>query len=195
MSPIESVLEKIDQYLKTNRPEYYAILNPPITDDKIAGLEEKYGIQLPVDLKALYKWKNGHEEEYFLENFIDLEQFPSLEYSLEWASELTGMIGLDFTRENWWNKHWFPFFIMSASDSYCYDLEGTFTGNKGQILRYTHDDAWRPVVAPDLVTFLEHILNSWPNNICTGFDEGKDSMEYMAGYPLEFNADKPLKNG
>jgi cell wall assembly regulator SMI1 len=192
MSSINSVIEKVDHYLKTNRPEYYAILNPPLTDEGITSLEEEYGIKLPADLRALYKWKNGHGEEHFLEKFIDLHQFFSLDLSLKMARELTEMIGLDFTRENWWNKHWIPIFTES-SDHFCYDLEGTFTGNKGQIIEFLHDDSWRPVVAPNLTAFLEHIISSWPNNICTGFDDGQVQMEYIAGYPLEFEANKPLK--
>lgn len=194
MASIESVLEKIDQYLKTNRPEYYAILNPPLTNEEVAALEKEYNIQLPADLKALYQWKNGHSEEYFSENFIDLNQFFSLDISLKMAREHTEMIGLDFTLENWWNKHWVPV-IMEGSDFYCYDLEGTFTGNKGQIIRFIHDDNWRPVVAPGLVAFLEHVLNAWPNNICTGFANGQVEMGHITGYPLQFEANKPLQNG
>jgi cell wall assembly regulator SMI1 len=192
MSSIDSVIEKVDQYLKTNRPEYYAILNPPLTNEGITLLEEEYRIKLPADLRALYKWKNGHEEIYFDQNFIDNFQFFSLDVSLRDARELTEMIGLDFTRENWWNKHWVPF-LMRGSDCYCYDMEGTFTGNKGQIIEFVHDDGWRPVVAPNLTAFLEHIIISWPNNTCTGFDDGQVQMDYIAGYPLEFEAGKPLK--
>ena len=192
MSSIKSVLENIDQYLKTNRPEYYAILNPPLSDEDVSELEEKYNIKLPADLRALYQWKNGHSEEHFLENFIDLNQFFSLEISLNSANDLTGMIGLDFTRENWWNKNWIPI-LTADSDHFCYDLEGTFTGNKGQIIRFIHDDSWRPVAAPDLTAFLENVLVSLPNNICTGYDDGQVDMEYIAGYPLDFEANKPLK--
>lgn len=192
MSSIESVIEKVDQYLKTNRPEYYAILNPPLTDEGITAVEEKYGYKLPADLRALFQWKNGHGEEHFSEDFIDLYQFFSLDISLAAGRELTEMIGLDFTRENWWNKNWIPF-LTEGSDHYCYDLEGTFTGNKGQIIKFKHDDSWRPVVAPNLTAFLEHIIISWPNNICTGFDDGQEPMEDIDGYPLDFEANKPLK--
>jgi cell wall assembly regulator SMI1 len=194
MSSINSVIENVDHYLKTNRPEYYAILNPGIADEDIIELEEKHNIKLPADLRALYQWKNGHTEEHFLEKFIDLNQFFSLEISLNTAQELTEMIGLDFTKENWWNKNWIPI-LSSDGDHYCYDLEGTFTGNKGQIIRSIHDDGWRPVVAPNLTAFLENVLISWPNNICSGFDKGQVSMEHIAGYPLDFEANKPLKNG
>ncbi|HEY8893482.1 MAG TPA: SMI1/KNR4 family protein [Niastella sp.] len=187
MSSINSVLEKVDQYLKTNRSEYYSILSPGLTDEGICELEEKYNIKLPADLRALYQWKNGHTEEHFLENFIDLNQFFSLEISLNTAQELTEMIGLDFTRGNWWNKNWIPI-LTADGDHYCYDLEGTFTGNKGQIIRSIHDDSWRPVVAPGLTAFLENILISWPNNICSGFNKGQVSMEHIAGYPLDFEA-------
>jgi cell wall assembly regulator SMI1 len=194
MSPIDSVIEKVDQYLKTNRPEYYSILNPPLTDEGITAVEEKYGYKLPADLRAFFQWKNGHGEELWSEYFIDNFQFFSLEFSLATGRELTEMIGLDFTRENWWNEHWIPF-LSRDSDYYCYDLEGTFTGNKGQIIEFIHDDSWRPVVAPNLTAFLEHIIISWPNNTCTGFDDGQEPMEYIAGYPLEFEANKPFKKG
>jgi cell wall assembly regulator SMI1 len=191
MSTITSVIEQLDQYLKTNRPEYYSILNPPITNEELVALEEEYGLQLPADLKALYQWKNGHSEEHFSANFIELYQFFSLDISLKMAREHTEMIGSDFTIENWWNKNWIPF-LIEGSDAYCYDLEGTFTGNKGQILRFIHDDNWRPVTAPDLTSFLQHVVNSMPNNICTGFDKGQVSMEHLPGYPMEFEVTKKL---
>lgn len=194
MVSVNSVIENVDQYLKTNRADYYSILSTGLTNEEIAELEEKYNIKLPPDLKALYQWKNGHTEEHFLEKFIDFNQFFSLDISLNTARELTEMIGLDFDKENWWNKNWIPF-LTADGDHYCYDLEGTFTGNKGQIIRSIHDDEWRPVVAPSLTAFLENVLISWPNNICTGFDKGQVEMEKIAGYPLDFNADKPLKNG
>ena len=65
MSSIKSVLENVDQYLKTSRPDYYAILEPGLTDEGIRELEEKFNIKLPADLRALYQWKNGHSEEHF----------------------------------------------------------------------------------------------------------------------------------
>lgn len=37
MPSIELIIDKLDRYLKTERAEYYAILNPPITDASRQG--------------------------------------------------------------------------------------------------------------------------------------------------------------
>jgi cell wall assembly regulator SMI1 len=169
MPSIETIIKRLDEQLKIYRAEYYSILNPPATDDGITALEKKYGLKLPADLRALYQWKNGHGEEYATANFIDFNQFFSLDISLKWAREQTKMIRFD-SPENWWNKHWVPI-LIEGSDCFCYDLEGAFTGNKGQIIRFIHDDNYRPVVAPNLATFLKNVITSLPFNICRGLSD------------------------
>lgn len=184
MVSIGSRIEKLNQYLKVERAEYYAILNPPLTDDGIVTLEEKYNIKLPADLKALYQWKNGHGEEYTSAYFIDFNLFFSLDISLRVAREHTEMFGCELTPENWWNKNWIPI-LMAGNDFYCYDLEGAFTGNKGQIIRFIHDDNWRPVVAPNLAAFLKHVNNAFPFNVCHGSIDCRWAMDLT---PLNFEA-------
>jgi cell wall assembly regulator SMI1 len=179
MPSIDFIIKRLDEHLKTYRPEYYSILNPPLTDEGITVLEEKYDIKLPADLRALYQWKNGQGEEYASANFIDLNQFYSLDISLKMASELTEMFGLD-SPENWWNKHWVPI-LIEGSDCYCYDLEGAFTGNKGQIIRFKHDDSLRWVFASNLAAFLKGVIVNMPLNICNGLDDTPYTMKDEGG--------------
>jgi len=185
MLSIGSVIEKIDQYLKVERAEYYAVLNPPLTDEDIATIEEKYNIKLPADLKALYQWKNGHGAEYTSAYFIDFNQFFSLDISLSVAREHTEMFGCELTPQNWWNKHWIPI-LMEGNDFYCYDLEGAFTGNKGQIIRFRSNNHYRQVVAPSLTKFLKYVNNSFPFNVCHGLADCQWKMD-LTGLYFEAN--------
>ncbi len=177
MPSIETIIKRLDEQLKIYRAEYYSILNPPVTDGGITALEKKYGLKLPADLKALYQWKNGHGEEYASANFIDFNQFFSLDISLRVASEYREMFGSDLTPVNWWNKHWVPI-LIEGGNCYCYDLEGAFTGNKGQIIRFIHDDNYRPVVAPNLAAFLKNVITSLPFNICRGLSDCQWTMDH-----------------
>ena len=179
MPSIERMIKRLNEDLKMYRAEYYPILNPPLTDDGITALEEKYRLKLPADLRALYQWKNGHGEEYASANFIDHYQFFSLDISLRVASELWEMFGSDVTPMSRWNKHWVPI-LMDGNDFYCYDLEGGAAGDKGRIIRI-QDDSWRPVVASNLAAFLKNVVINLPLNICHGLDDTPYTMKDSIG--------------
>ncbi len=76
----------------------------------------------------------------------------------------------------------------------CLDLEGSFTGNPGQLVRFWHDDAQRPIEAPDLEAWLRWYLAS----VREAADERDDpsqpvDVEFGApsipGYPIRTSAE------
>ncbi|MFC0780208.1 SMI1/KNR4 family protein [Flavobacterium sp. HJSW_4] len=181
---MESTLQKLDQNLSSLRPEFYESLKEPLKDTEIESLENRYNIVLPEDIKALYKWKNGQENSSF-ESFVNNSTFIALEESLDIASENTSMIGFDFEIENWWNAKWIPLFHNGGGDYICYDCEGTFTGNSGQIIEFWHADNDRVVIAPNLKAFLSQLNFYFENNKIEDFDEYFE-VEKMQGYPKSF---------
>lgn len=174
----------LDGQLSRLRPEFYQNLLSPLQRSEIQALEEKYQLILPEDLKSLYSWKNGQAIGSF-DSFVNNSTFLSLQEALEIAAELTSMIGYDFEIENWWNKSWIPLFHNGGGDYICYDLEGLFTGNAGQLITFWHADADRDVIAPSLKEFLKAINRYYESTPAVAYDEFFEA-DKIEGYPINF---------
>lgn len=167
---MEELIKKIDNYLAELRPEYYSELNEPLTDEQLDKLEAHYKIQIPKDLRTLYKWKNGQKPDCY-EAFVNNSCFIPLHQALYDASELTPMIGFDFEIENWWNENWIPIFQNGGGDSICFDLKGVFTEQKGQLIEFWHADNDRNVIAPTIEAFFTKIVQFYESTPKEDFDE------------------------
>jgi cell wall assembly regulator SMI1 len=154
---MKELLRKLDDLIKKTRPDYYGKLNTPLSESEINGLETKFNLSLPQDLKELYLWKNGQNSACY-ESFINNSEFMELEDSLETAVELTSMIGSDFETNNWWNENWLPIFHNGGGSYICYDLKGVFTSLEGQIIEFWKADNDRNVIAPNLESFLKQLV-------------------------------------
>ncbi|MDO5638959.1 MAG: SMI1/KNR4 family protein [Neisseria sp.] len=181
---MQEIIQKLDKYLLALRPEYYSELNEPLDDAQLDKLEEHYRIEIPKDLRALYKWKNGQKQTCY-ESFVNNSAFMPLHEALATAAELSSMIGFDFEIENWWNESWIPIFQNGGGDSICYDLKGIFTEQKGQLIEFWHTDNDRNVIAPTLETFFSKIIEFYETKQKEEFDEYFE-IEEIEGYPKEF---------
>jgi cell wall assembly regulator SMI1 len=180
-----SQLQTLSSLLQTKRPEYYNQLNAPLTDADIDALEKKYQVQIPTNLRELYKWKNGQGDNCF-EAFVNNSMFISLEEALETAMENNDMIGVDFDVEDWWNDKWIPIFHSGGGDYICYDCGGIFTGLHGQLIEFWHADSDRNIIAPSLDAFTESLIRYYQNTPKEAFDEFFE-MEPIKGYPKRFS--------
>jgi cell wall assembly regulator SMI1 len=181
---INEIIKKLDEHLATLRPEFYLKLNEPLDDSQLDKLEDYYKLEIPTDLRALYKWKNGQDMKCF-ESFINNSIFTPLNQALYDASELNSMIGFDFEIENWWNEKWIPIFQNGGGDSICYDLGGTFTGQQGQLIEFWHADNDRNVIAPTLEAFLNKLTYYYDTKSKSDFDK-YFHVEKIDGYPRIF---------
>lgn len=179
---MQNQLEILDSYLKNLRPEFYSELNNPLTENEIQALEESYNITLPADLRELYKWKDGQK---CSDSFVNNSMFMSLEAVLDSAKEMTEMIGNDFDIENWWNESWLPIFHNGGGDHICYDMGGTFTDQKGQLIEFWHVDNDRDVIAPNLRSFIEAINQFYQTKAATDYDEYFE-IDSIKNYPQRF---------
>lgn len=167
---MKTQLEILDRHLQTQRPDFHAFLQPPLSAEAIAALEKRYGTRLPEDLKALYLWKNGQSDESF-EALVNNCMFMPLEEALDTAADLTSMIGSDFEIAGWWNEKWIPFLHNGGGSYICYDAGGSFTGRKGQLVEYWNKDADRNVIAPSLDALIA-AMNRYYETVTPGdFDE------------------------
>ncbi len=181
---MEEIIQQLDKHLATLRPEFYASLQQPLNDNEIDSLEEKYKIKIPRDLRTLYKWKNGQNDDSF-DSFVNNSMFMSLEETLETATEQTSMIGSDYETENWWNEKWIPIFHNGGGDYICYDFGGLFTGQQGQLVEFWHADNDRNVISPTLEAFISKLNDYYNTKQEDDFDEYFE-IEEINGYPKKF---------
>lgn len=184
---MNDILLKLDDQLRTRRPEYYAHLQEPLTAAAITALETEYGVTLPADLKELYTWKNGQADSCY-KSFVNNSMFIPLQEALSTAKENTGMIGFDFDVKNWWHEQWIPLFHNGGGDYICYDRGGLFTGSPGQLIVFWHTDNDRNVISPDLKTFLAALLHYYEQTPAEKFDGFFSVDEIADGFPKRFNA-------
>lgn len=181
---MQELIQKLDKYLLVLRPEYYLELNEPLDDSQLDKLEEHYKIEIPKDLRILYKWKNGQKPNCY-EAFVNNSTFVPLHQALYDASELTSMIGYDFEIDNWWNENWIPIFENGGGDSICYDLKGIFTEEKGQLIEFWHADNDRNVIAPTLESLFAKIIDLYEIKPKEAFDEYFE-IDEIEGFPKKF---------
>ena len=60
---MNELLSRFDTWLATNLSDYYASLQPGITDAELDAFEAKLGHKLTDDFRSLYKWRNGSHEQ------------------------------------------------------------------------------------------------------------------------------------
>lgn len=181
---IEKTLQELDVKIHKIRPEFYSNLGSSLSDEEIKELEKEYNVQLPEDLKALYKWKNGQADGCY-DAFVNNSMFIPLDQALDTAQELTSMIGFDFEIENWWHEKWIPIFQNGGGDSICYDLGGIFTGIERQLIEFWHADNDRNVIAPTLEAFLNVLIKYYETKQKDTFDE-YFRIGHVDHYPQKF---------
>ncbi|MEP2278258.1 SMI1/KNR4 family protein [Maribacter sp.] len=189
---MKTELKKLENHLKEKRPEYYSKLQKPLSEAQILDLETTYEIKLPHDLKELYLWKNGQMSNCY-QPFVNNSLFEPLEQVLSGNKEFTQMIGYDFEIENWWNKAWLPIFGNGGGSYICYDIEGIFTEQSGQLIEYWNEYDDRPVIAPDLLSFIEKLNQYYEETPMEEFDEYFDIGERISEWKKEFIVDKSIK--
>src|SRR4051812_6915784 len=57
--PVNQILDELEAAMKAKAPTLLENLRPGLTSDAITALERQSGIQLPEDIRALYRWRNG----------------------------------------------------------------------------------------------------------------------------------------
>ncbi len=149
-------LDQIEQWLQANRPDYQSMLEPPAADDALRSAEEKFGLELPGNVKALYRWHNGQKPREFtplLHNltFMTLSEVIATKEALDHVAEFD-----QWQRDSWW-PNWFPFLDNGGGDYLCVDLGGFKTGNIGQLLWFDHETHEHEIVHENLDEFLDDL--------------------------------------
>ena len=160
---MNEVWNRIEQWLKANKPDLLSLLNEGASDSEIDTLETLLSLKLPADVRTSYRRHDGVSNEI---GFIEASEVLSLEgvasQWLVWKELLDNGAFDDFQSDpehgvanDWWNAAWIPITYDGAGNHICLDLAPTSDGHIGQMIEMWHDDRGRTIVAPSFRKWLE----------------------------------------
>jgi cell wall assembly regulator SMI1 len=193
---IETAITRLDAWLQANRPDYYARLQPGLSEAELAAWETELGVTLPADFRAFFAWRNGQAGfKSFLYNFM-LMAADDITEARKGLNEF--LESGEFDQANWWQPGWIPFLDNGGGDHYCLDLDGAFGGVPGQILHFYHDWENRDVEFPSFAAWLETTITAFERDMfeydSTGMQPlDSDAVEQLQskispGYPIDQEA-------
>ena len=195
---MSDAIRRLERWLKANRPDYLAQLQPGATDAQLDELEATLDVKLPEALRELYKWRNGQPDDCY-DGLSHNREFSNINTVRENWEMLTEMIGADFEHSHWWRRSWVPFLYNGGGDHVVVDVEGSFGGERGQVLRFWHDWEDRSIVAPSIQSWLEHFVIALETGVLRWNEEEEmvlepDELDIVSwskhlidGYPVKVN--------
>jgi len=156
---VPEMIARLDRWLATNRPEYYARLQPGVTGDQLNEFEDRFGVRLPIAYRLLYKWRNGQEA--MCSSPLEMNwMFSSLEDVADTKGMLDRMIGADFESPEWWRREWVPFLANGGGDHMVVDLLGIDGGRSRQVITFWHDEPDRGIRFPHMEAWLRDLVET-----------------------------------
>ena len=196
---MEELIQRLDSWLRQNRPDYYKKLLPGLTELELTDLEKELGVELPTDFKTFYRWRNG----------VAWDELECIVPNFEWLSN-RGLIshqntmseadedGTDYFPdwENWWGPGWITFLTDGTANYYCLDMEGSFGGKKGQILSIWTDDIHRDIFHESFFMWLETVIIALERGLFRGDEDDTRLQEYETYSELEreINPGYPIRH-
>jgi cell wall assembly regulator SMI1 len=159
MANVESLIGRIDRWLATKRPNYYALLQPGATDAQLDQLEACFSLRLPDEFRQLYRWRNGQDPMSSAPLQVN-GTFTTLEEISSTKELLDGMIGYDFDDPRYWRRGWVPFLHNGGGSHLCVDLAAEDGGHPGQLVAFWKGDDDRPIEFPSLEAWLVDLVCS-----------------------------------
>ena len=151
------------------------------SEKELQAFEERLGIRLPSDFKALYSYKNGSKSFSILPCVIDQRELPfslmslkEMESCKKYFQNRDALLtefpdyfssqDLENMRDSriksyLFNKKWFPFAQYCDSCYLMLDFDPDREGQEGQIICYIHDPDEIIYVAESLTELIEGIVD------------------------------------
>ena len=158
----EELIERMDSWLRENRPGYYANLMPGLSANQLTEFETRFELDLPRVFHELYAWRNGQLNNEFA-SLQNNRMFSNLEAITNTKEMLDKMIGIDFDNPKWWRRGWIPFLSNGGGDLLCLDLTAEDGGTEGQLIAFWHDDEEREIEFNSMGEWLESLVESMEN--------------------------------
>jgi cell wall assembly regulator SMI1 len=166
---MQEIWARIENWLRVNAPQVLEVLQPGASDVQIGELEAFLSVQLPDDVKSLYRICNGQSAYDY--GLIDGRELLSLERIKDEWSVWKDLLDSGTFRDDdgqdrgsdpelgignvWWSVQWIPLTYDGSGNHDCLDLSPAEGGTDGQIITMWHDDAERKIVAPSFRAWLQ----------------------------------------
>lgn len=172
---MDDLIQRLDNWLQSNRPEYYAQLLPGLSDEEISNFERSLNVELPLDFKSFYKWKNGQKDDYVYSNFIHNLSWLKAEYAIErsFTEPIIQEDGYFFwdeeSQKDPLSAKLVAFLTDSAINTCFLDLAGLYNGKKGQIISW--GETYTEILHESFYKWLETVVIAFEKNM---FVENED---------------------
>ena len=186
---MQELIERLDRWLRLNRPNYHNYLLPGLSDDELRAFETTLGVELPTDFKLLYAWKNGQAGQGKC-------LVPNLEWlKAEWVISSSRSVpkvqvgGLvEWTDEMWErdkNQNWVTFLTDSTANEYVLDLIGVYDNKPGQVVSFWSDEIGSDAIMhPSFYKWLETTVLALEQSLFVGYKGDTSLEDYDAYYAL-----------
>lgn len=197
---MDEALGRFEAALREHAPDTLQHLQPGLSAERIADLERAGGIQLPDDLRALYRWRNGVPAGDY-SDIIPLHRFQSLEELLERRNaaaksreDSTSVQGAVFDALVGHTLAWIPIFVDPAGDGYFYDP--TRRPEQGAVL-YNFLEVNSFQFYPSLKNLLVGLAECYEKEAYTVTAEGRLDRDTVKAIEIlrEYGVDFPTKSG
>jgi cell wall assembly regulator SMI1 len=156
---VEQLIARMDRWLVANRPHYYALLQPGVSDADLDAFESRFAIALPTAFRQLYRWRDGQDPASY-DAIQDNRSFCTLADVAETKAMFDGMIGSDFEDPRYWRRGWIPFLHNGGGSYLCLDLAAEDGGEIGQLIGFWKQDQDRPVEFASVEAWLKALVTS-----------------------------------
>ncbi len=193
---IHDTLERLERWLREHQPAFLAAMRPGATDTELDDLERAIGRQLPDDVRAFYRWRDGINEGAPAA-WSGCPFWNHQPMTVDHIRQCYGCAIHDWhdpARPGWWHPAWVPIMANDNSDYLCVDTEGVWTGDRGQIIQYWHDMTMRPVESAGLGEWLVLLVEDLERGqiFAPNGDLREDVRNrHPIGYPLFMEAGDP----
>jgi cell wall assembly regulator SMI1 len=189
-------IERIERWLQVERPAYFRRLRKGASSDDLKSLEALTGAVLPDSFKEFYLWRNGQwpSNRNALCNNALFMRLPEIEAKWDIMDQLSAVS--DFHERRWWRPGWIPFLDDGGGNNLCIDLEGTFSGGRGQVISFRHNLESREVLFPTFSSFLATLASvlertQWPKGEQSWHLPEEEIRRLNPGYPMGCEAEIP----
>jgi cell wall assembly regulator SMI1 len=162
--------ERIEAWIKKNRPEFLDDLNPGATEEEFEVVEKIIQVHLPEDLKEFYRCHNGQKSEFEYSLFFGCDLLSLEEIARQWnvwkdvgadgvmnedmeadmASMPEGVIKHLYTSERW-----IPFIHDGGGNHIGIDYDPDEEGIIGQIIVFGRDEDVKLLAARTFTEFID----------------------------------------
>jgi cell wall assembly regulator SMI1 len=167
-SQMEEILTNLEKQIVTKAPHVLEEMQPGLSAEEITILEQKFGVHLSADVKALYRWHNGSRS---FSGPIPGHKFMPLDETLGLSSVSEKQLGKAnsiqrsaFSIFAGHRKSWIALFDDGAGDGYFFDPKRP--PSKGSIFNHFSEDS-SYVFFPSLGNLMSGILKCYQEDAFT----------------------------